>query len=183
MVKKHVIIFLIGICYKLAFSAISPAVIHGAQIFQQYCSACHSVKYLESNRELPSFPLKETPAILGIHPPDLSLEVNVRGAHWVYAYLDSFYLDPKSPTGMNNKVYPGTVMPNMLGGLKVQLSPQEFHETLNDLVSFLSYASDPYQEKRKKLGYWVVGFFCFFAISLYGLFFYIRREILNKSTY
>lgn len=176
MIKKYFLRFLLLACYKITLASIPPSVMHGAQIFQQYCAACHSIKYLEGSKNIPSFPIKETPAILGIHPPDLSLEVSARGKHWVYEYLNGFYPDPKSPTGMNNKVYPGTVMPNILAGLKNQLSPIEFHKTLTDLESFLSYASDPHQETRKYLGYWVVGFLIILALLFFLLFRIIRRD-------
>jgi ubiquinol-cytochrome c reductase cytochrome c1 subunit len=178
MVKKYLISVLFLLSYKLAFSALPSSVIHGAKLFQQYCSACHSVKYLQESNSLPSFPVKDTPAILGVHPPDLSLEVNTHGTKWVYAYLDGFYPDPKSPTGMNNKAYPGTVMPNMLGGLKSQLSPQEFKTTLNDLVSFLAYASEPHKDERKKLGFCAIGFLIILVLTLYLIFFYLKREIV-----
>lgn len=175
MKTKCFFVLLLMLFYHLGFSKVPPSVIHGAKIFQQYCSACHSVKYLEASKSIPSFPVKETPAILGVHPPDLSLEVNIRGTQWIYAYLDGFYIDSKSPTGTNNTAYPGTVMPNMLAGLKNQLSPAEFQETLGDLVSFLNYASDPHQQERKKLGVWVVGFLSIFSLLLFLLFRIIRR--------
>lgn len=179
MLKKYLVILLLFACHTIVFAGIPPSVIHGAEIFQQYCSACHSVKYLDASKDIPSFPVKETPAILGVHPPDLSLEVNIRGAHWVYAYLDGFYSDSQSPTGMNNKAYPGTVMPNMLGGLKNQLSSQEFKTTLNDLVSFLAYASDPNKDMRKELGFWVVGFLIILVLIVGCLFFCLKREALS----
>lgn len=143
--------------------------IRGAKLFQNYCATCHSVKYLEPTQEIPAFPAHQAPALLGISPPDLSLEVNVRGSHWVKAYLVGFYPDPKRPYGTNNRVYPDTAMPNMLIGLQSQMTPEEFDATTQDIVDFLSYASDPHQSERKHLGYWVIGFLFILAIVLFKL--------------
>lgn len=160
---------------KIALSSVSPSIIHGAQLFQSNCAACHSVKYLQGSKDIPTFPTKKTPAVLGVEPPDLSLEVNIRGAHWVYVYLDGFYPDPKRPFGVNNRVYPDTAMPNMLAGLKAQMTPEEFNMALNDMVSFLNFASDPHQAERKELGYWVIAFLMALVLLLWLLFRTIAR--------
>src|SRR3546814_4403179 len=47
----------------------------------------------------------------GKAPPDLSLEVRAKGADWVNAYLNAFYLDPSRPLGWNNTVFPNASMP------------------------------------------------------------------------
>jgi cytochrome c1 len=178
-IKKSIAITLLfmtmGISNSFAAQILSPCIIKGAQLFQNNCSSCHSVKYLQGSKDIPAFPAKKTPAILGVDPPDLSLEVNIHGAHWVYAYLDGFYPDPSRPLGTNNYIYPDTAMPNMLAGLKNQLSPKEFHAALNDLVDFLAYASDPHKDERKSLGYWIVGFLIIFALLLWFLFRIIAR--------
>jgi cytochrome c1 len=163
----------ISTCF--ADQTLSPSAIKGAQLFQNNCFSCHSVKYLQGTKEIPAFPAKKTPAILGVQPPDLSLEVNLRGVHWVYAYLNGFYPDPTRPLGTNNYIYPDTAMPNMLAGLKSQLSEKEFHAALSDIVDFLAYASEPHKAERKTLGYWVVGFLIIFSLLLWFLFSIISR--------
>jgi len=50
----------------------------------------------------------------GAPPPDLTNEVNLRGADWVYTYLRSFYVDDSRPYGVNNVVFPSVGMPNVL---------------------------------------------------------------------
>ncbi|MCF5918576.1 cytochrome c1, partial [Xanthomonas perforans] len=91
----------------------------GAQLFMNYCSGCHSLKYLRYSRMASDLGLSEeevmtnlnfTGAKVGEHiegtmphdaatkwfgkaPPDLTLIARVRGTDWVYTYLKSFYLD------------------------------------------------------------------------------------------
>jgi ubiquinol-cytochrome c reductase cytochrome c1 subunit len=120
-----------------------PAVQRGARDFMNYCSGCHSLKYLRYSRMgqdlgIPDDVLKKNlmftskkpgdtivssmPAAakdwFGQQPPDLTLEAKARGADWVYTYLMSFYLDPKRPMGVNNIMLPGVAMPHVLGGLQ-----------------------------------------------------------------
>jgi len=54
----------------------------------------------------------------GAAPPDLTNEVNLRGADWVYTYLRSFYADDSRPYGVNNVVFPSVGMPNVLAELQ-----------------------------------------------------------------
>lgn len=115
----------------------------GARDFMNYCSGCHSMKYLRYARmgadlSIPDDVLKNNlmftsdkpgdtivsamPDVskdwFGRQPPDLSMETKARGSDWVYTYLQSFYLDPKRPTGVNNDLLPGLSMPNVLGNLQ-----------------------------------------------------------------
>src|SRR6185503_19924563 len=104
----------------------------GAKLFFNYCVGCHSLKYMRYSRIAEDLGLTENevmqnlnftgakfddpvishmPADLaktwfGKDPPDLSLEVDAKGADWVYTYLNSFYLDPHSPIGWNNIALP-----------------------------------------------------------------------------
>ena len=112
----------------------------GAQLFMNYCSGCHSLKYLRYSRMAEDLGLSEDEvqnnlnlhgAKFGDHvevsmtedmgkqafgkmPPDLSLVARVRGTDWVAAYLKSFYLDESRPVGWNNTVFPNASMPNPL---------------------------------------------------------------------
>jgi ubiquinol-cytochrome c reductase cytochrome c1 subunit len=38
----------------------------------------------------------------------------VRGADWLYSYLNAFYRDEKAPSGWNNLVFPNVAMPHVL---------------------------------------------------------------------
>lgn len=120
-----------------------PSLQRGARDFMNYCSGCHSLKYLRysgmaSDLQIPTDILKknlmftakkpggmmvsampaEAKKWFGQQPPDLSLETEVRGADWVYTYLLSFYLDPKQATGVNNTMLQGLAMPDVLGNLQ-----------------------------------------------------------------
>ena len=54
----------------------------------------------------------------GVAPPDLTLVSRVRGDDWIYSYLRAYYEDSSKQYGVNNLVYPGTAMPNVLIGLQ-----------------------------------------------------------------
>jgi len=125
----------------------------GAQAYMNYCSGCHSLKYLRYSRMASDLGLTEqqvmdnlnfTGAKFGeqIHvamtkaqgekwfgkmPPDLSLIARVRQSDWVYTYLKSFYLDESRPLGWNNKLFPNASMPNPLWELQ-GLQHAEFGE-------------------------------------------------------
>jgi ubiquinol-cytochrome c reductase cytochrome c1 subunit len=112
----------------------------GAQLFMNYCSGCHSLKYLRYQRMGEDLGLTEDQVqnSLNLHggkigdhvevslnedqakqffgkmPPDLSLIARVRGTAWIAAYLKSFYLDESRPVGWNNTVFPNASMPNPL---------------------------------------------------------------------
>ena len=112
----------------------------GAQVFMNYCSGCHSLKYLRYSRMAEDLGLTEeevmanlnfTGAKFGEHivssmpaeqavkwfgqlPPDLSLTSRVRGSDWIYTYMKSFYLDDTRPLGWNNTLFPNASMPNPL---------------------------------------------------------------------
>ncbi len=64
----------------------------------------------------------------GIAPPDLTLEAKLRGEDWLYTFLTSFYSDPNTLWGVNNLVYPGVAMPNILGALQGEQLP--VHQTM-----------------------------------------------------
>lgn len=122
-----------------------PSLQRGAAAFANYCSGCHSLKYVRWSRlgedlripaeqlrqqlvpagakpadyVLTSMPAADAEAWFGIAPPDLSLMVRARGADYVYQFLKTFYLDPTNPvTGADNLALPGTAMPHVLADLE-----------------------------------------------------------------
>ena len=114
----------------------------GAALYMSYCSACHSLSYhrysrtaedlgltqkqVEENLIFSNAKFGETmntgmdPANaaiwLGKAPPDLSVVARTKaeGADWIYNYLRSFYVDESRPSGWNNSVFPGALMPHVL---------------------------------------------------------------------
>jgi ubiquinol-cytochrome c reductase cytochrome c1 subunit len=115
----------------------------GARNFMNYCSGCHSLKYVRYNRiakdlEIPEPELhanlmftSEKPfdtvnssmpadaeAWFGKQPPDLSLMARARSVDYIYGFLKGFYVDKARPWGVNNVVLPGTSMPAVLASLQ-----------------------------------------------------------------
>ncbi|HLS80314.1 MAG TPA: cytochrome c1 [Steroidobacter sp.] len=116
----------------------------GARNFVNYCSGCHSARYVRYSRLAEDLGLSEAQVIenlmftgervhdtirsaipeedaarwFGVPPPDLSLIARSRSSDYVYSFLKSFYLDPSRPTGVNNLVLPGTSMPHVLWSLQ-----------------------------------------------------------------
>lgn len=97
------------------------SIARGATFFATHCMACHTLVYLRYDKvardagiTYEKMPIHIQSWPFGIKPPDLSLEVNVRGADWIYTYLHSFYVDPTRPTGFNNLLIPNTVMSGIL---------------------------------------------------------------------
>ncbi|HTA63895.1 MAG TPA: cytochrome c1 [Xanthomonadaceae bacterium] len=116
----------------------------GAKLFMNYCSGCHSIKFMRYSRIGDDLGLTEkevtdnlnftgakyldhinvsmkpedATAWLGKVPPDLSLEGRLRGPDWIYTYLKSFYMDESRPSGWNNTLLPNASMPNVLWQLQ-----------------------------------------------------------------
>ena len=128
---------------------------------------------------------------LGKIPPDLSVISRSRGNDWLFTYMKSFYKDESG--GWNNLVLPNASMPHVLWQLQgiqepvwssygeVQViehleltspglqSPQEYEQTVRDLVTFLDYLGEPSKVKRKDIGIWVMLFLVLFTLVAYAL--------------
>jgi ubiquinol-cytochrome c reductase cytochrome c1 subunit len=135
-----------------------------------------------------AMPDEDAATWFGLAPPDLTLIARSRGTDYVYTFLKSFYADPSSlSTGSNNKVLEGTAMPHVLWELQgvqepiyrrevwadgsehqvferfelVQagtLTPAEFSQAARDITAFLSWAAEPMQVERQRLGIFVLLF-------------------------
>ncbi len=116
----------------------------GARNFMNYCSGCHSAKYVRfstigkaldlSEEQLidnlmfnaektfetiqAAMPAEDAAVWYGKAPPDLSLMARAKGADYVYNFLKGFYIAEGSPTGVDNIVLPGTSMPHVLWELQ-----------------------------------------------------------------
>lgn len=187
----------------------------GAKLFFNYCVGCHSLKYMRYERIASDLGLTEQDVMQNLNftgakfgetvvshmpegaaaqwfgkaPPDLSLEVRAKGADWVNAYLNSFYLDSSRPVGWNNTVFPNASMPFPLWelqGLQTavmgeakpgedaaveklvlsqpgKLTPAQFQQATRDLTAFLEYSSEPAALQRHHYGIWVLLFLAFFT--------------------
>jgi ubiquinol-cytochrome c reductase cytochrome c1 subunit len=201
----------------------------GARNFMNYCSGCHSAKYVRFNtlgRDLnlseeqlvgnlmfnaektfetieATMPMDAAARWFGQPPPDLSLMARARGTDYVYNFLKGFYLDPDSPTGVDNRVLGGTSMPHVLWELQgyqtavfstdengIQhferfeqattgtMSTEEFDEFARDTANFMEYMSEPIRSTRRVLGTWVIMFLIFFWILAYNL----KKQIWKDVT-
>ncbi|MEL7536001.1 MAG: cytochrome c1 [Pseudomonadota bacterium] len=116
----------------------------GARNFMNYCSGCHSAKYVRYNTLADGLGLSEEQVIenlmftgekihdtilvnmpaddaknwFGVAPPDLSLIARSRGADHIYNFLRSYYVDDSRATGVNNMVIENVAMPNVLWELQ-----------------------------------------------------------------
>jgi ubiquinol-cytochrome c reductase cytochrome c1 subunit len=115
----------------------------GARNFMNYCSGCHSLKYLRFNRlaadlNIPESEVaanlmftsdknfdtinsampKDAEAWFGKQPPDLSLMARTRGVDYLYSFLKGFYVDKTRPWGVNNLYLPSAAMPHVLQNLQ-----------------------------------------------------------------
>jgi ubiquinol-cytochrome c reductase cytochrome c1 subunit len=130
----------------------------------------------------------------GKTPPDLSLIGRSRGADWLYTYMRTFYQDEYGQ--WNNLTLPNAAMPHVFwqlqgiqtvagsghdddqstdGAIHLELttpgtlSPEEYDNTVRDLVTFLDYLGEPAKLKRKNIGVWVILFLAVFAFLAYLL--------------
>ncbi|TWI55421.1 ubiquinol-cytochrome c reductase cytochrome c1 subunit [Pseudomonas duriflava] len=115
----------------------------GARTFVNYCMGCHSLQYQRYERVakdlgIPEDLLKgrlilagevgdamraamdprDAKRWFGVVPPDLTLVARVRGEQWLHDYLQGFYEDPSRPWGVDNIMFPGVAMPNVLAPLQ-----------------------------------------------------------------
>ena len=108
---------------------------------------------------------------------------------YVYNFLKGFYIDPDSPTGVDNRVLAGTSMPHVLWELQGyqnavfstdengtphfenfeqvtagSMTTEEFDAFARDTANFMAYMSEPIRSTRRVLGVWVLMFLVFFWI-------------------
>ncbi len=140
----------------------------GARNFVNYCSGCHSTKYIRFNKlqeelqlteqqvtENLMFSARKTDELMkvampaddaarwfGQAPPDLTLVARSRGTDWVYSYLKSFYLDESRPMGVNNLLLPNASMPHVLWELQ-GLQQASFYETTEADGTVVPHFGDP----------------------------------------
>lgn len=180
-----------------------------------YCAGCHSAKYVRFNTLARDLELSEDQLYenlmfnaektfetiqanmrqddaarwFGQPPPDMSLMSRARGADYIFNFLKGFYLDPDSPTGVDNRVLAGTSMPHVLWELQGfqsavfttdengvehfesfetatngSMSAEEFDEFVRETTNFLAYVSEPVRSTRRVLGVWVLMFLIVFWI-------------------
>ena len=108
------------------------------------------------------------------------------GADYLYTYMRTFYRDDAKTTGWNNLAFPNVAMPHVLWELQGKrqpvfeerqehghavkvfkrwdqvspgtMTPQEYDQTVGDLVNFLQWMGEPAQNTRIRVGVWVLLF-------------------------
>ncbi len=171
---------------------ILPAIERGVTTLMETCHGCHTLKYIKyrdlvalgiSKQKVDEWrgdqPLDAPMAgqmsdetamqSFGKVPPDLSLITKARDgeASYVYSYLIGYYNRPDGVT--SNHVFPETKMPDALGisGATDAAQRSEIQAKARDVVSFLAWASDPHEEERHRLGYYVIGYLLLITVLLY----------------
>lgn len=206
-----------------------PSLQRGARNFINYCSGCHSAQYVRFNTIGKYLELSEEQLVdnlmfnvektfqtmqtsmhpedaarwYGTVPPDMSLMARAQGADYIYNFLQGFYLDSDSPTGVDNIVLPGTSMPHVLWELQGYqkaiftehldagetvyvfdrfeqvsdglIDADGYDDFVRDTVNFLAYIAEPIRAERRKLGIWVIAFLLVFLVIAWML----KREIWN----
>ena len=121
-----------------------PSLQRGMRLYVNYCIGCHTLKFQRYERTVDDLGIPHQIALdnlvftgqaigelmgnampedqarnwFGAPPPDLTMVDRVRGTEWVYNMLKNFYVDPKKPFGVNNRVFPDIGMPHVLIGLQ-----------------------------------------------------------------
>jgi len=178
-----------------------PAVERGVEDLMNNCHSCHTLKYIryrdlakfgidkkkiddwrgEQSLDAPLSSLMSDEAAMqsfGLVPPDLSLMTKARegGADYVYSYLVGYYSTPEGET--KNHIFPETKMPDPLGisSTTDHAQREEIKKTAHDIVSFLSWAADPHEQERYRLGYYVIGYLVILTLLLY----FVKNQIWSR---
>ena len=122
----------------------------------------------------------------GAAPPNLSVTARSRGADWIYSYLRGFYRDSSREMGWNNTVYQNSAMPHILWELQGEqfydatsnslilqkkglLNSEEYDQFIGDITNFMVFVSEPNQQKRKQIGYYVLAFLLLLLVLVINL--------------
>ncbi|MGH6889276.1 MAG: cytochrome c1 [Rhizomicrobium sp.] len=141
----------------------------------------------------PPFPNEEAArtANNGALPPDLSLIIKARagGPNYVYSILTGFHERPPAPAWF--KVLPNKYYNPYFAGWNISMpppltkgsvtfsdgTPSTLDQEAHDIVTFLSWASEPKMEDRKRIGLDVMAF----LVVLSGLLFLSYRRIWRDA--
>ena len=113
----------------------------GAQLYMNYCSGCHSLKYLRYSR------IAED---LGLTEEQVMDNLNFTGAKFGEQVMVSM---PEA----NATEWFGKMPPDL------SLISQAFDQSVRDITAFLEYAGEPAALKRQSMGVWVILFLAAFT--------------------
>ena len=178
---------------------------NGVKLFINYCSGCHSLKYMRYERIAKDLNISKklvrsnliftgkkigdtiTTAMsvehakswFGHPPPDLSLVARSKGVDWIYNYLHAFYPDESGLFGSNNHILSNTSMPDILANRRAKLDSIDFDKDVRDISNFLDYVGEPIKSQRIALGYKVI----LFLFILLILSFFLKKEYWQDVKY
>lgn len=186
---------------KIEVDSSKAAVERGMDAVISDCTSCHSLKYihyrdlfamgvdkkkvdgLRGDKPMDAALMSAMPddaamASFGKVPPDLSLMFNAREGrgNYVYTYLTGFY---KKPDGvLDNHVFPGVKMPDIMGMSEATDDAQRtaIKNKAKDIVSFLAWAADPHEQDRLRLGKYIM----LYLVVLTTLLYLLKKRIWAK---
>jgi ubiquinol-cytochrome c reductase cytochrome c1 subunit len=116
------------------------------------------------------------------------------GADYIYTLLRSYFRDDSKPTGWDNLAFPSIGMPHPLWELQGERRPvfetrgehqvfagrweqvkpgtmtqQAYDQAVGDLVNYLQWMGEPAQDKRVRIGVWVMLFLALFTFLAWRL--------------
>jgi len=164
----------------------------GAVLFSEFCLSCHSIKYMRFNRiardldwteaeilkkmafgqykffdeVMQRLPEVSQKAAFGTVAPDLSLMARLKGTDYIYTFLLDFH---QKEGKWDNKLLPGTVMPNVFEGKMRHEKREEIEQAARDVANFLEYVGEPAKLQRWDLGWKVLLFLAFLFVLTYLL--------------
>lgn len=164
----------------------------GFHVVNEVCMLCHNLKYIKyrnlkeigfseeevnqirGEKEMADFlktTLPESAAEFhfGRVPPDLSLMAKARkkGPRYIYTLLTGYV--EKDETHIDNLLFPGIKMPDVLG-YTIATEPGEkeaVEQKAKDAVAFLEWAADPKAPLRREMGVYVIGYFLLLTLLLF----------------
>lgn len=174
--------------------------LRGAWIAMDICLSCHdmrfvkyrdlvdigirteqlALKHIDQDINLPlmsAMPAADRKAMFGRVPPDLSMIVSARegGARYVYRVFTGYHTTEAGET--SNEFRPGIRMPDVFGyGAANDDARTQIAERIRDVAAFLHWASYPHEEKRRRIGYYVIGYLALLTV----LFYLIKRRVWQR---
>jgi len=167
----------------------------GANVALQVCSACHDLKYVKFRHltaigfdsdeidmmrgdhtvdepMLSMMSATDREEMYGLVPPDLSLMAGARRgkAQYIYDVLTAFYV--AADGNVDNLVFPGIRMPDILGVSMAAGDPElrkELEGQARDVAAFLAWAADPSVDDRHRLAPYLLGYLALITLLLYLL--------------
>ena len=120
------------------------------------------------------------------------------GADYIYTLFRSYYRDSSKPTGWDNLAFPNIAMPHPLWELQGErrpiyeardvhgkqqqvftgrweqvtpgtMAPLAYEQAVGDLSNFLQWMGEPSQNKRVRIGIWVMLFLAVFTLMAWRL--------------